>query len=533
MEPREVLAKLNFGRVDAESDTRFEYCFIGTDMLRHVLQPQHSLVLGSKGSGKSAVFRLLCMDKDHVKPLLPKGYDDIFPIPVYGLYYEEYIYGTELREMKSGSIDDFRYFWLLIIGLKTVTFLVQNDKIKSLVSKSKDNELRNAFKIISQVVDDLELEQEKSTIGKIKQRIGQLVKPGSREPNNITGSMPKLLEGDFRHKTGMSVTAMLDKIDIVLRGTNTLAWLMLDKLDLMFIDDFEKLKASITGLVQLLIEQSNRFKNIHFKIFLRSDIYRQLRIVNKSHLISYTTEMKWNDSLLLKLLVSRAIADSTIQKYCEELVGEEVKVADVINGDDEDVLKLFYAIFESTMAGEDDNDSDIPFLHTWMLRNLTDGMGNVYPREQIHLGNLAAEKQIEINRREGEHASKRLISSEALREAFALLSIYRCDTYLYSEFPHLSKHFDVFRGVEKINFTREELYKLFEKLTPNGDEGIRAVYDTGLLQPLGRSVDSSMEFKIPLLYRVGLGITQWAIASKSGRNSGHLSYGDSKTYDPD
>jgi len=532
MEPREVLTKLNFGRVDAESDTRFEYCFIGTDMLRHVLTPQHSLVLGSKGSGKSAVFRLLCTDKEHLKPLMPKGYEEIFPIPVYGLYNEEYIYGTELREMKTGSIDDFRYFWLLIVGLKTVSFLSQDEKIRSLVNKSKDNELKNAYKVICQVVDDLGIEQERTTIGKLKQRISQLVKPSSRDAAATGESVSKLLEGDFRHKTGMSVTAMLDKIDIILRETNTLAWLMLDKLDLMFIDDFEKLKASITGLVQLLIEQSNRFKNIHFKIFLRSDIYRQLRIVNKSHLISYTTEMKWNDSLLLKLLVSRAVAEPFVQKYCEELVGEEVKVSDVINGDDEDVLKLFYAIFESTMAGNDDTEYDIPFLHTWMLRNLTDGMDNVYPREQIHLGNLAAEKQIEINRKEGEHASKRLISSKALREAFAMLSIYRCDTYLYSEFPHLTKHFDVFRGIEKTRFTRDELYGLFEKLTPNSDEGIRAVFDTGLLKPMGRSVDSSMEFKIPLLYRIGLGITQWEDTSGSD-SGGHLAYGDSKTYDPD
>ena len=47
---------------------------------------------------------------------------------------------------------------------------------------------------------------------------------------------------------------------------------------------------------------------------------------------------------------------------------------------------------------------------------------------------------------------------------------------------------------------------LFSALTPNGDEAIRALYDTGLLQPLGHSVDASMKFKVPLLYRPGLGV---------------------------
>ncbi len=506
LEPHKVLAALNFGRVDAESDTRFENCFIGTDMLRHVLKPQHSLVLGSKGSGKSAAFRLLCTDKEKLRPLLPKEYTDVFCIPVYGLYNEEYVYGSEFRDMKSDSIDEFRYFWLMIIGLKTVAIIADDPKIKEIVSKSKSDKLKETYKIIQQVVNDLGLGQEKSTVGRLKQRVMQIVKPKIRDKRE-SEPMQLLLSEEFKRKTGMSVTAVLDKIDSLLQEIHCIAWLMLDKLDLLFIDDFDKLKSSITGLVQLLIEQSNRFKSIHFKIFLRSDIYRQLRIVNKSHLVSYTSEMKWTDSLLLKLLVSRAVAEPIVRDYCEEMTGDPVTVADIINGSEEDVLKYFYTIFESTM-GSDNVDPDIPFLHTWMLRNLTDGMSNVYPREQIHLGNLAVEKQIEINRREGEHCSSRIISSQALQEAFAQLSIYRCDTYLYSEFPHLAKHFDVFRGSSKIKFTRDELYKLFENLDPNGDEGIRSVFDTGLLTPNGRSVDSSMEFTIPKLYRIGLGVVE-------------------------
>jgi hypothetical protein len=508
MEPQQVLTALNFGRVDAESDTRFENCFIGTDMLRHVMRAQHSLVLGSKGSGKSAAFRLLCTDKEKLRPLFPKEYDDIFCIPVYGLYNEEYLYGNEFRDIKSDSIDDFRYFWLMVIGFKTVTMIAEDAKISKLVGKSKNPKLKEAYKTILQVVEDLGLGQEKSTVSKLKQRVMRVVKPSLQDQTLASEAVPKILAGDFKHKTGMSVTAVLDQIDFLLKETNCLAWMMLDKLDLLFIDDFEKLKSSITGLVQLLIEQSNRFKNIHFKIFLRSDIYRQLRIVNKSHLVSYTSDMRWNDSLLLKLLVSRAIAEPVVREYCEEQTGESVTVADIINGAEEDVLKYFYVLFESTMGRDDNSEPDFPFTHTWMLKNLTDGMGNVYPREQIHLGNLAVEKQIEVNRKEGEHSSGRLISARALKEAFAALSIYRCDTYLYSEFPHLAKHFDVFRGSSNIRFTRGELNKLFNKLTPNEDEGIRAVYDTGLLTPVGRTVDSSMEFTIPMLYQIGLGIAQ-------------------------
>lgn len=521
LEANQVLHSLNFGRVDAESDTRFENCFIGTDMLRHTLRAHHSLILGSKGSGKSAAFRLLCTDKERLRPLFPKNFDDVFPIPVYGLYNEEYVYGGEFREMKSDSIDEFRYFWLMIIGLKTVTTISEDQKIKEIVAKSKNQKLKDLYRSLHQVVEDLSLGQDRGTVSKFRQKVMQIVKPSVKE--NSPGDPPQLiLAEEFKHRTGMSVTSAMDKVDSLLQEINCTVWLMLDKLDLLFIDDFEKLKSSITGLVQLLIEQSNRFKNIHFKIFLRSDIYRQLRIVNKSHLISYTSEMKWSDSLLLKLLVSRAVADPTVRQYCEQQTGMEIAVADVINGTDEDVLGLFYVIFESTMNESDDEVGQYPFLHSWMLKHLIDGMGNVYPREQIHLGNLAVEKQLELNRKEGEHSSTRLVGSKAMKEAFAHLSIYRCDTYLYSEFPHLAKHFDVFRGSPKVRFTRDELNKLFEKLTPNGDEGIRSVHDTGLLAPNGRSVDSSMEFSIPLLYRIGLGV-----AEKGGRPADDENFDDS------
>jgi hypothetical protein len=57
-------------------------------------------------------------------------------------------------------------------------------------------------------------------------------------------------------------------------------------------------------------------------------------------------------------------------------------------------------------------------------------------------------------------------------------------------------------------FHRQELYMLFEPLSPKGDDAIRAVYDTGLLMPLGNNVDSSRKFKVPLLYRSGLGVSE-------------------------
>jgi len=211
---------------------------------------------------------------------------------------------------------------------------------------------------------------------------------------------------------------------------------------------------------------------------------------------------------LLKLIVARAVVDPAVREYCEEMIGEPVDVTNVIVGSEDYVLKIFYCIFEPTVSSKADVDQSKYATHQWILKRLIDGTGNSFPRELIHLGNKAVEIQREINRIAGKHTSIRLIGVQALKEAYKSISQYRCDTYLYSEFPYLKQHFDVFRGSDSAVFHREELYMLFEPLTPKGDEAIRAVYDVGLLQPMGNNVDSSRKFKIPLLYLAGLGISE-------------------------
>ena len=509
LDPQQILTRLNFGRVDGETDNRFDHCFIGTEMLRQVLLPQHSLLVGHKGSGKSAICRLLCEDLQKVRPLLPREYDEIYCIPAYGLQSEEELSGLDFRELRPSSTDEFRYFWLLYLGLKTATTLLNDEKLRTLVQKSSSKELKDTYETLKQMVGDVGLgEKKRGLFTRLTQRIGigNRYRNQHRELSNQNSEKP--LGVEFKSKTGMSIIALLTTIDTILQETNSVAWIMLDKLDLLYVEDIEKLRAAITGLIQLLVQYGNQFNNIHFKIFLRNDIYRQLHIVNKSHLVSYTTEMKWKGTLLLKLLVSRAVVDPNVRSYCEKQLGEKVDVTDVILGTDEYVLKVFYSIFEPTMSTAPMSDPLAPSTHTWILKRLVDGMGNSFPRELIHLGNMAVDKQREMNRQTGKHLSNRLISAQALKEAFKLVSRYRCDTYLYAEFPHLTKHFDVFRGSDSATFHREELYMLFEPLVPKGDDALRAVYDAGLIMPLGKNVDSCREFKVPLLYRAGLGITE-------------------------
>lgn len=499
---------MHFGRVDAETDYRLDSCFVGTEMLRHALLPQHGLFIGPKGSGKSALFRLLCGDMRAWKPLLPKGFHSIFRVPITGIQSERYLSGVNLNEFSPNSANDFRAFWLLYIGLKIGTIIVEDRSMQEMVEKSQNKKVRDSFDTLLRVVGALGLADVMKPVDRLRQRIEELVRPMREVPESDPSDIGKQISIGFRNKTGIAIITLLDTVDVLLQETKTAAWVLMDKLDLLYFDDFERLQASVTGLVQLLVEYSNRFRNIHFKVFLRRDIYRQLRIVNKSHLVSYSNEMQWKGSWLIKLLVARAISDQKVREYCEAALGREIDVAAVINGSDEFVLDVFYTIFEDHVANGVAKRYSKRNTHEWILKRVVDGLGMGFPREVIHLGNSAAKRQRSLDRDQGSHTCKRLISSKALKQAFDAVSAYRCETYLDAEFPHLSNHIDRLRGRPAASIGREELRDLYDEMSPSGDEAIRSLHDIGLLAPGGGSVDSARRFEIPLLYRSGLGILQ-------------------------
>ena len=81
----------------------------------------------------------------------------------------------------------------------------------------------------------------------------------------------------------------------------------------------------------------------------------------------------------------------------------------------------------------------------------------------------------------------------------------KCDTYL-SEFPALRAHFERFRGKDTAKYTREGIGDLMFGLEPKGDDMIKALYETGMLEAQHGRASADSSFEIPKLFRVGLGL---------------------------
>lgn len=66
---KELLSKLEFGSVDSESESDLDRKFIKTKDFEQFINPQKSLVLGAKGSGKSALFQMFSKYEQVAKKL--------------------------------------------------------------------------------------------------------------------------------------------------------------------------------------------------------------------------------------------------------------------------------------------------------------------------------------------------------------------------------------------------------------------------------------------------------------------------------
>ncbi|MCI8570488.1 MAG: hypothetical protein HFI43_03635, partial [Lachnospiraceae bacterium] len=92
---KELLSKLEFGSVDSESELDLDRKFIKTKDFEQFINSQKSLVLGAKGSGKSALFQMFSKYEQVAKKLAGLGRKIII------------VTGTGFNDLKELQTDDF------------------------------------------------------------------------------------------------------------------------------------------------------------------------------------------------------------------------------------------------------------------------------------------------------------------------------------------------------------------------------------------------------------------------------------------
>lgn len=471
----ELLPLLDFGSVDSESEKNLDQKFIKTKDFAKFALPDKALVLGAKGSGKSALFQMFAKYEQQAMSL--SGISSNSTIIVTGTGFNDIheLSTDDFKKLLTQDNADFDQIWELYIAIKTAIKLGE-------LGYRTGAHLKEFLKQAG-IIKDF--------------RILPIIKSLW---SLVIGTSPHGVDIDIKGiKIKVGTNKSIDTQDILIEINNLLqlrqkdCWILFDKIDELFSDDYTKRKKCIESLFRVYLKFVHRFPRLKLKIFLRNDIWSTLEFVNKSHISDKCVELKWDRHSLVEMCAKRVLLQDDVKNY----------IADKLMLDSSELLltqnleNVFYTIF-SKQVYKGKKEAEVI---NWILTRIADGLGGTYPRELINLGNFSKDIQIDA----GITEKNCLISGNSIKKAFFKVSTVKCDTYL-SEFPALSQHFQRFSGQTKSKFKRKELFDLMKGLTPNGNLMIQQLYETGILEPIGIRSYSADLFTIPKLFRTGLGL---------------------------
>jgi hypothetical protein len=264
-------------------------------------------------------------------------------------------------------------------------------------------------------------------------------------------------------------------------------WICLDSLDEVSCNgpsqgETEELLSSLMRTVGELI----RLKRIRLKLFFRTDIYQALTYVNKDHFSGLKLELQWSKEDLAIMLGHRLQVLHPDFKGALDYPTSKVWIDEVFDWPHDGLLRSFDGLYDT----------------------MRDGNGDVLPRDMINFCIAAQKFQLAFDIQGVEKPSAgKLISSKAIRDAFLRTADSKLNDFL-QVFQNFSETYNQLKGSPQSRFNRIDLAKAIGKEDPL-DAGLVIVdlVRVGALAIMdNRSVNKSDDFAIPMLYAIALKI---------------------------
>jgi MinD-like ATPase involved in chromosome partitioning or flagellar assembly len=450
-----ILESLSFSAdtTERQESTFFENTFLTTQMVKKALKNEVPLVIGRKGTGKTALFRFLLEKKGDTrdsdqKPCVvhaPEG----LQTPAWQLRSDGFRHIQEQMVDKDGF--EWKHFWLIYI-MKAVLHQSNLTGPESEISDLLDAPADNQWDLIK-------------NIGQAQER---------------TAMFRPFLEKNFLELDQKSPRRVL----------------LFDGLDTGFGNeekDRDTRMRSLTGLFSVLTEWEKRLSNIHFKIMLREDIWTRLRFENKSHLYGRTAVLKWADQAqFLKVVLKQAFQSSvfqdTVQSIFEQAMGFSPSAVDT--WEDARVFDAWNILVGERMAG-----GKTAFTRNWVWSRLGDANNDHAPRNLNFLFELALEWETEAQKKNPYHRS--VIRPRALMKQLPEVS-HRALNSLLEEFPELEI---LQKTLAQIGSTPFKAGFLDD---PDISVSLELAKEVGLLRIHEETDGNVLRYTIPELYRWGL-----------------------------
>jgi hypothetical protein len=497
---KEVLQQLNLGNSVAEEDTDLENYFVETETFRALIRDEGDIIAGDKGTGKTALYKILSrryrtireLENVEIVTAFNTSGNPIFQRLTEGAAYTEGQYITIWKAYILALAGN----WLLQIFednftpsmvkldalLRKVELRLTDDQPKTVFSR-----LVNVVRRIVPKAAGVEFSFDEAGLPVVFPK----VEFGALEPSSEEDKI-------VRH------TDSLELLNEALSEADLSAWLVLDRLDEAFQGYPETEIPALRALFRTYLDMKE-FDHIKLKMFVRRDLFRKVTqggFVNLTHINARKIEVVWDDDDLLNLLVRRI---RTNEDFVNTL-GLEGKSAS----------EVFYILFPDQVDAGTGRSKTWP----WILARIRDGNDVKPPRNLIDIVKKAREEQQrreDRDSRDFEEGSV-LITSEAIKPALTRLSEERVEDTLLAESGDYQKYIDKFRD-GKAEHNDGSLMRTLE--LPSGETKVvtRVLIDMGFLEQTGET------YKVPMLYRDGLNITQgkaFQIGGESSDSNGAL-----------
>jgi hypothetical protein len=238
---------------------------------------------------------------------------------------------------------------------------------------------------------------------------------------------------------------------------------------------------------------------VRLKLFVRKDLFRRIiagGFVNLTHVNARKVEIIWDDEDLFDLLCRR--------------LEENPSLIDDLGMTGHPRVDIFAAVFPLKV----DPAERKPTTWNWMLSRIRDGNNIKPPRNLIDLVRKAQEAQARREARdEREYEGQPLIGSDALKRGLEALSNERVEDTLLAEAGEYADRVERFRG-GKAEHNFDSLAATLDVPIEDARGLVQPLKEIGFLEPVGAN------FKVPMLYRSGLAITQGSAFPKVADDQG-------------
>jgi hypothetical protein len=498
-----LLQGLDLGSSVAESDTVLESARIETSAFSDLLNDRVDLIPGTKGSGKSALFRIFV---DFLPDFL---LNQRKVVVAHGIQAPgDPVFHAFTDRFSKLSEDEFVSFWCIYLVSLAHEHFIKGQRYRQFLNDAgaEIETFRRAcanakipeIQAKRSLRDILEWSLHVLTSWRPKLKYRPPADSGEWEVDLFGSKTPDHLEETeeaSEHSLPKYVNDIKESLEAVLRASQLSLWLMVDRLDEIFPRRSDVERTALRGLLRAMRYFAS--DSIRVKVFLRDDMLEQVvRTDNGFTALTHVTvrqadTLRWTQDQILAMVVKRFFANNQLATYLG------------INHDQLEASasyrkECFGKIFPPTVFRGPKQSPTI----RWICNRCADGRGVVTPRDVLDLLIRAKQRQQDNYAADPDGTSDHIIGTTAIQYGFEELSKRKRETYLEAEFPHLWKDIEKFLG-GKTDYSATTLESLLGSDWKAIAGHLLAIGFFAKGKKGGEDV-----FSIPFLYRHGMNLTQ-------------------------